>query len=607
MLGDIYSMLRVQPTPLFCGFQLIVVRSASLRRYYIGLAATMHDPAVAILNPSGEPVFAEATERFTQCKRAYNCAPDDMIRIPQLIREYCDPQAELVAAVTWSADHLAKINLMVGPLPFLRHEGSTIDDYSWPFPGPAALFIALRNSISQAAVNLASSKQISNNVAVKYYDHHLTHAANAAYTSPFEDCAVAVIDAFGESGSTGFFHYREGKLSAIPTGTPGTDEPRAESLGFFYARLCALCGFDPIKGEEWKVMGLASYGKYDSSIYELLRPMIEVKDLTLKPGCSNADLLTRLRELRSMMRPAGSSPLQSADLAYTGQLVFEEVMTELLHHLYERGISENLALSGGCALNSSYAGSILDRTGFTQLHIPSAPADDGNALGAAFLAYRDDHPQAPLARRAQTPYLGSRIRAGALERLSRFNGLKKMIHTPDDIHLRAARLLAEGKIIGWAQGRAEFGPRALGNRSILADPRPHHMKDRINAEVKFREEFRPFAPSILEEHGPAWFDHFQKSVYMERTLRFREEVRDRVPAVVHVDGTGRLQSVTRELNPRYYDLIKAFYDLTSIPLILNTSLNIMGKPIAHSIEDVLGLFFTSGLDALVIEDYLLEK
>lgn len=589
------------------GFEPVVVRSASLSRYYIGLAATMHDPAVAILNPSGEPVFAEATERYTQCKRGYNCAPDDMIRIPQLIREYCDPEADLIAAVTWSADHLARVNFMVGSFPFLSHENSASDDYSWPFPDPPALFRALRNSLSQAAVNLASSKQISNNVAVKYYDHHLTHAANAAYTSPFEECAVAVIDAFGESGSTGFFHYREGKLSAIPTSLPGVDEPRTESLGFFYARLCALCGFDPVKGEEWKVMGLASYGKYDSTIYELFRPMIKVEDLRLKPGCSNSDLLSRVSALRSRMRPAGSSPLESADLAYTGQVVFEEVMTELLDHLYGRGISENLALSGGCALNSSYAGRILNHTGFSQLHIPSAPADDGNALGAAFLAYRDDYPQAPFSQRTQTPYLGSAIKSDALERLVRFNGLQELIHAPDDIHLRAARLLTEGKIIGWAQGRAEFGPRALGNRSILADPRPQHMKDRINAEVKFREEFRPFAPSILQEHGPAWFEHFQKSDYMERTLRFREEVRERVPAVVHVDGTGRLQSVTRELNPRYYDLIKAFYDLTGVPLILNTSLNIMGKPIAHSIEDVLGLFFTTGLDALVIEDYLLEK
>ena len=579
-----------------------------MKRYYIGLAATMHDPAVAIVDPSGEPVFAEATERFMQCKRAHNCAPDDMIRIPQLVREYCEPDAELVAAITWSTDHLAQVNFLVGSLPFLvHHRSGKADDYSWPFPDPASLFVALRNSISQAGVNLASSKQISNPIVVKHYEHHLTHAANAVYTSPFEEAAVAVIDAFGENSSTGFFHYLKGRLSAIPTETPGRGEPRPESLGFFYARLCALCGFDPVKGEEWKVMGLASYGKFDSRIYELLREMIVVKDLTLRPGCSNAGLLHRLKELRSMMRPPGSTALQAADLAHTGQLVFEEIMTDLLKNLFERGISNNLALSGGCALNSSYAGRILDRTGFTQLHIPSAPADDGNALGAAFLAYYDDNPEATSIPRIQSPYLGSPIPSETLERMLRFNGLEKLSHAPADIHIKAARLIAEGKILGWVQGRAEFGPRALGNRSILADPRPLHMKDRINAEVKFREEFRPFAPSILEEDGAVWFDNYQSSIYMERTLPFREDVRSRVPAVVHVDGTGRLQSVSRDLNPRFYDLIKAFHDLTGIPLVLNTSLNIMGKPIAHSIEDVLGLFFTTGLDALVIDDYLIEK
>jgi carbamoyltransferase len=157
------------------------------------------------------------------------------------------------------------------------------------------------------------------------------------------------------------------------------------------------------------------------------------------------------------------------------------------------------------------------------------------------------------------------------------------------------------------QGRAEFGPRAQGNRSILADPRRAEMKDRINSTIKFREEFRPFAPSILAEYGPAYFEDYQDTPYMERALRFRPEVRGEVPAVVHVDGTGRLQTVTREMNSRFYDSIAAFRDLTGVPLVLNTSLNVMGKPIVHTVEDAVGLFFTSGLDALAIDDWLLLK
>jgi carbamoyltransferase len=191
-----------------------------------------------------------------------------------------------------------------------------------------------------------------------------------------------------------------------------------------------------------------------------------------------------------------------------------------------------------------------------------------------------------------------------VRRLSRISGLEVV---GDAVARRAAELLANGKIIGWVQGRAEFGPRALGNRSILADPRPADMKEKINARVKFREEFRPFAPSILHEHGDEYFHDYQESPYMERTLTFREEVRDRVPSVVHVDGTGRLQTVRKEWNPRYYELIEEFFRLTGVPLILNTSFNVMGKPIIHSVEDAIAVFYTTGLDALVIEDMLVQK
>ena len=556
------------------------------------------------MNPSGELIFAEASERYLQCKRAYNCTPDDMIRIPRLVARYCEPDAELIGAITWSANQLSQLNLMTAAPFFDPHEKEP-GDASWPFPHSSSLLLALRNSISQAALNLSSTKQITNTVKVRYYDHHLTHAANTAYSSPFKECVIAVIDAYGEMSSTACFHYQDGKLKPVYSLDKTNAEPG--SIGFYYARLCALCGFDPVKGEEWKVMGLASYGKFDSEIYELLRPSLMVDDLTIKTGCSNAEMSWRLEELRGRMRPHDSSPLLSANLAYTGQAVFEEVMTELLNNLHKRGLSEKLGLSGGCALNSSYNGRILEVTRFKQLHVPSAPADDGNAVGAAFLACFEDHPDVAHGPMGQTPFLGSSISSDALERMVRYGRLTKLSHHPDDICEKVARLLSEGKIIGWIQGRAEFGPRALGNRSILADPRPADMKDRINSKIKFREEFRPFAPSILDEYGAEYFVDYQFSPYMERTLRFKPGARAKVPAVVHVDGTGRLQSVRREWNPRYHDLISAFHRLTKVPLILNTSLNVMGKPIVHTLEDALGLFFTAGLDALVVDDYLIEK
>jgi carbamoyltransferase len=182
-----------------------------------------------------------------------------------------------------------------------------------------------------------------------------------------------------------------------------------------------------------------------------------------------------------------------------------------------------------------------------------------------------------------------------------------MQHLPGQVSRRTAELLAQGRIVGWMQGRAELGPRALGHRSILADPRRPDMKDRINSAVKFREEFRPFAPSILHEHGPEYFERYQDSPYMERALVFRPEVREKVPAVVHVDGTGRLQSVRREWCERFHQLLTDFHGITGVPLLLNTSFNVMGKPLVHSVEDAVAAFLTTGLDALVIDDYLIEK
>jgi carbamoyltransferase len=194
-----------------------------------------------------------------------------------------------------------------------------------------------------------------------------------------------------------------------------------------------------------------------------------------------------------------------------------------------------------------------------------------------------------------------------LRQLVAFGGIGKLTHCGDDAPRHAASLLADNRVIGWVQGRAEFGPRALGNRSILANPGSPEIKDRINSTVKFREEFRPFAPAILHEFGSDYFHDYHASPYMERTLRFRDKAASQVPGVVHADGTGRVQTVQQQWNPRFHALVSEFHRLTDIPLVLNTSFNVMGKPIAHSVEDALAVFFTSGLDALFIEDVLIEK
>ncbi len=580
-------------------------------RVYVGLAASFHDPAIALVTPDGRPVFAESTERALQSKRAFNCPPDDLVRAPRLLQDYFPNTTEIVVGVSWSNEFLSGLN--AGLLAQLAPPSGARDDWKgkleWPLPHPLGLSTGLRNSVSLAGLNIWASNRVEGKVSIRRFDHHLTHAANAACTSPFTESAVAVVDGYGEGDSVAFFHYEGGRLAKLDTQSRqmGDGASEADSLGMFYARICVLCGFDPLAGEEWKVMGLAAYGQPDKYLCDLLRPMLRVNGMHLERGCYPDALRLNLDRVHRFAREAGDDPLARADLAASGQHVFEEKLAELLGNLYARCPSENLAFAGGCALNSSFNGKLSQVTPFSQLHVPCAPADDGNALGAAFVACMDDGVAIAADKERADPYLGSTIEPSALERLVRFGGISRLTHAPSGTIARTASLLAAGKIVAWVQGRAEFGPRALGNRSILADPRPPDMQDRINRLVKFRERFRPFAPSILDEAGPDYFEDYRSTRYMERTLRFRPDARHRVPGVVHVDGTGRLQSVRQEWNPRFHALLTEFRVLTGIPILLNTSLNVMGKPIVHSLEDCLGVFLTTGIDALVVEDVLMEK
>jgi carbamoyltransferase len=251
---------------------------------------------------------------------------------------------------------------------------------------------------------------------------------------------------------------------------------------------------------------------------------------------------------------------------------------------------------------------VLSTSPFSALHVPAAPADDGNAVGAALLAFNEDHPEHRRAPERQSPFLGSRMSRGTL-RLAAESGAFRHVEVlpPEPMASRLAAALDRGRLVGLAQGRAEFGPRALGQRSILADPRRAEMKDRINAAVKFREAYRPFAPSVLQDRAHEYFVDAQESPYMERTLRFREAMVDRVPAVVHADGTGRLQTIRSDWSPMLHAVVSAFDRRTSVPMVVNTSFNVMGKPIVHSVEDALSVFATSGLDVVAIEDHLFTK
>ena len=580
-------------------------------RNYIGLAGSQHDSAVAVVNSQGEVAFAEANERPLKNKRAWNAPPDAMAHIGCLIEKYCEDNADLVAALSWSAGGLRWSPLIHR---FVRWSGRYQKKFS-----PADRQIALeygnqnvRQSMYKAPCHLSDMMM---NLEYRLrdgegftrsgrrlkrvgFDHHLCHAASACYTAEDDSDSISVvIDGMGEGSSVSCFSFRDGKINAL------SRKPflNLASVGLFFGALCWACGFDPIQGEEWKVMGLASFGKHDSSLYQLLRPMLQVQGTDLRRSKDYSQRLNRLLELRKNW----SAHRQAADLAHTGQSVFTELVCELLSAIHQRWGGERLLLSGGCALNSSCNGTILAQTPYQKMHVPMAPGDDGTALGAALLAWKSDHPgrRPPPCR---SPYLGSELSLDAITRTVDLGRCQaEVFPTESSLAKHVAKLIAQGSLVGWAQGRAEFGPRALGNRSILADPRDANVKAKINQSVKFREDFRPFAPSVLHEHAEDYFEDYQWSPYMERTQKFSRP--QLVPGVVHCDGTGRLQSVTAEFNPRFHALIQAFHELTGIPMLLNTSLNVMGRPMVHDVEDAMALFFTTGLDVMVLNDHVFVK
>ena len=583
-------------------------------RFYLGLATTFHDPALALVGPDGTLLFAEAAERFLQYKRAPNCEPDIPARVVDLLQDYVPPGSELVVASTWGPQFTDFLRGQAGAGTFdlmALAAHTTALNRSFVPEQAERVFIADLHG-AQERVGHGTLLALNQEARItgtpratiagqRRYPHHLCHAAYGLWGSPFVEATALVVDGMGETGAAAIYRLQDGRITELRR------HRGRGSLGFLYGLITDLAGFDQVKGEEWKIMGLAPYGNPDPDLSALLAPLCTIESGRLR--FAEAETIQAVAAEIRARRPADASETGWADLARCGQDFFGALMDVLVAEAAALGPSDNLVIAGGCGLNSSYNGRVLGRSGFGRLHVPSAPADDGNAVGAAWLAYAEDHPDwtgPPPALRPLTPYLGSRVSTTAMERLAEQEPRARRVGHAEATRA-AAQILAAGGLVGWVQGRAEFGPRALGNRSILADPRPQGAKDALNAKVKYREAFRPFAPSILAEAGPDWFADYADSPYMERTLVWHEHVRARVPAVVHQDGTGRLQSVTPERNPAYAALIAAFADITGVPILLNTSFNVMGKPILHSAEDAILMFYTTGLDALVVEDWLVVK
>jgi carbamoyltransferase len=576
-------------------------------KYYVGLAANYHDAAIALADEQGKIVFAEATERYLQSKRAFSTAADQYFYIEKIFRQYPFSDYELAlnwtsytgffnflksAGVAYALKNYAKLTKKLA-----GRKGTNADELAGFFNFSYSLHFA---SLLMSGSSFKRAAHTHFDLPYKkhsFFDHHLCHAYHAYYTSSCREAIVLVLDRAGDEGSGySIYEVREQSFKLLFRSGSGVNP------GSFYGMLTSLCGFSPLAGEQWKVMGMAPYGKKHDQLYSDMQAWMSVDGIDLRSKNPRQFL-----HIREKLKKNFYQGLQREDIAFTGQLVYEETIIALVNSIHKKWPLENLVISGGCGLNSACNGKLHVSTPFKNVFIPSAPADDGTAIGAALLNFQKHNPSVRILHGQSNPFLGSTVNEEDILALKQYSGYSCKKFSYEEIYTVVAKALLEGKIVGWSQGRAEFGPRALGNRSILANPCLPDMKDKINSQVKFREEFRPFAPAILEEYAKEFFEDYFPTPYMERVLTIREEKRKIIPAVNHVDNTGRLQTVTKEFNPHFYNLIAAFHKLSGVPVLLNTSFNVMGKPIVDSVKDMAAVFTNSGISMLVIDEYVFTK
>jgi carbamoyltransferase len=433
--------------------------------------------------------------------------------------------------------------------------------------------------------------------------HHLAHAAGTFFASPFDTAAVLTLDRGGDFLSTTTNLGRGGHIEVR------SEIRNPDSLGEVYTAVTQYLGFFP--NDEGKVMGLAPYGtgKYAEELRDLvsLHPgggfsvNLEWFGYQRDGSPMSEAFLERYGEAR---QPESDITDRDKDLAYALQNVVEESALHVARALRSASGCPRLCLSGGLVLNSVMNTRILEEAGFDEVFIQPAAGDAGNALGAALWAWHEHFGQ-PRSWRMEHPYHGEGWSEADAETALRRAGVH--FERAADPAGAAASRLADGKVVGWFQGRAEAGPRALGARSILADPRRAEMRDVVNARVKRREWFRPFAPSVLHERGAEYFERYHPSPFMLLVLPIRESKRAEIPACAHVDGTGRLQSVTHETNPGFHAVIERFDELTGVPVVLNTSFNLRGEPMVHRPGEAVTDFLRSDMDSLVVGSLVADK
>jgi carbamoyltransferase len=570
--------------------------------YTLGINAAFHDPAACLVK-DGQVLSAAEEERFTHIKHGKRPVPFSTWELPFHAIEFCLRDAGIrlvdVEHVAYSFDP----NLLLNrdrtdgaiSLPMLPAEHAT--DEAWQSPWDPLFLCSIVNAPGQLADGAPHhlrerfrGARHDGPYRWHYVRHHLAHAVSAFHASPYRRAAVMTLDGRGEKATTSYGIGQGNELEIIGQ----VNMPH--SLGLLYEEVTDYLGFLR-SSDEYKAMALASFGKprYRKEFEDIVR-LGDEGQYTIAPA--------RLDDRFGPRRERGGPVEQRHyDIAHSLQVVLEDTVVELSRWLHKESKCENFCLAGGVALNCVMNARVRDRGPFKEIWVQPAAGDAGTALGAALWV---DSRERGSERGYQMThaFLGPSYSEQEIEEFLRWSKLRYRRLT--NVAEETADILVDDKVIGWFQGRMEFGPRALGGRSILASPRSPSMQAKLN-EIKDREDFRPVAPVVLEEEAANWFERSHVAPFMLFVFDVRPDKADLIPAVRHVDGTARVQTINRQQNPAYYDLIQAFFRRTGVPVLVNTSFNTRGEPIVCSPRDAVESFWTSPLDALVIGPFLLEK
>jgi carbamoyltransferase len=556
----------------------------------LGMSYMYHDSAAALVR-DGEILAAAAEERFLRAKHT----TEFPVRAIEYVLQAGGTKINDLDAVVFYEK------------PFLKFE-RILKSHLMVFPHSYASFRRFLPMWLNYKLRVPDIIRERTGYRGKVYftDHHYAHAASAFLTSPYERAIVLTTDGTGE-WSTLAYGVGEGTKIRLDR-----DIRFPHSLGLLYSAVTAHLGFTVNEGEG-KVMGLASYGKPRfRKQFEQIIKLFDDGSFQLNMDCFSFhyDLVMTNERFAKLLIP-GRTPESELreehyDLAATLQVVIEEALERIVIHAHKQYGIDTLVMAGGVALNCVANGKILERTPIKHLHVQPASGDDGGALGSALYLYtqRFGGKNRPTLTHA---YLGPEYDNAEVEAALRARNAPFTRMDEPALLEFVARSIAEGKIIGWFQGRMEYGPRSLGNRSILADARNPKMKDIVNARVKHREGFRPFAPAVPLEHAQDWFATDQESPFMLLAVPVRPDKADQIPSITHVDGTARLQTVTEASNARFYRLLKEFGSQTGVPVILNTSFNLRGEPMVCTPTDAFECFARTNMDMLVIGDYVVHK